>query len=176
MVSYASRTRTAAENASAPKQSADRETYVPPFNLITRGLGLNHTDLASGKNITIPVELFKFLMGSFIARGFFDERWYLETYPDVEAAINRGGVSTALEHYVNAGYYEGRSPGPCFVDRAWYEQYYKDLHGALQDGVIVDSAEHFQHNGYFEGRVAVPDQLPSREKWHILLREEDRDP
>jgi hypothetical protein len=172
MMSYASKKTAEEDNASLGGQSVSRDAYVPPFNMISKALGVDRTDLAPGKKVSIPVELFKCLMGSFLAQGFFDERWYLETYPDVEAAINRGSVSNALEHYVNAGYYEGRSPGPCFVDQVWYEQYYSDLGDALKRGEIADSAEHFQHNGYFEGRVPTADQLPDREKWRALLREE----
>lgn len=171
MVSYASKSRTGVEGAGLPR-TAGPESYVPPFNLIGKALDLDHSDLTPRKKISIPVELFKFLMGNLLSQGFFDERWYLETYPDVEAAINRGSVSSAFEHYLNAGYYEGRSPGPCPVDCVWYEEYYQDLQPAVRDGVIVDSAEHFQQNGYFEGRVPKPDQLNERKRWRLLLREE----
>jgi hypothetical protein len=88
--------RVKVDNASLGGQSVSRNAYVPPFNVIRKALGLDHADLAPGKHVSIPIELFKSLMGGLLAQGFFDERWYLETYPDVEAAINRGNVSNAL--------------------------------------------------------------------------------
>jgi hypothetical protein len=103
---------------------------------------------------------------------------HISVHPKLESQYLAWGnpkSQQTLEHYVNAGYYEGRSPGPCFVDQAWYEQYYSDLGDALRQGEIADSAEHFQHNGYFEGRVSTADQLPDREKWRVLLREETRE-
>jgi hypothetical protein len=137
------------------KQTSDvtqiKQAYVPPFTMIHQALELNDRDLYPGKTVAIPSEFFKALMGFVITQGFFDERWYLETYPDVEAAIRSGNLSSPLEHYTKAGYYEGRSPGPCFVDQDWYERYYGDLSEALKDGTIADSTEHYHQNGYFEG-------------------------
>lgn len=47
----------------------------------------------------------------------FDEEFYLETYPDVAAAIGRGEYASAREHYLAYGAAEGRAasrpnPGP----------------------------------------------------------------
>lgn len=45
----------------------------------------------------------------------FDGAWYLRTYPDVaECAM------PADEHYVRAGAFEGRNPGPEFDTMAYY--------------------------------------------------------
>ena len=40
----------------------------------------------------------------------FDETFYLATYPDVAAAIDRGAFANAYEHYVRFGAAEGRQP------------------------------------------------------------------
>lgn len=157
-------------NGSQPPNGADRERrYVPPFAMIGRALRIEAADLAAGKTVAISAQLFKYLLGLAISQSFFDQRWYLETYPDVEAAINEGGVGSAFEHYLTAGYYEGRSPGPCQVDQAWYERYYGDVAEALREGLIVDSAEHFHNNGYFEGRAATADQLAGIAQWRRVL-------
>lgn len=42
----------------------------------------------------------------------FAEAWYLETYPDVAAAIAAGHISGAREHYAYFGHAEGRLTGP----------------------------------------------------------------
>lgn len=45
----------------------------------------------------------------------FDATWYLTTYPDV----TESGMSPK-EHYVRAGAFEGRNPGPDFDTMAYY--------------------------------------------------------
>lgn len=45
----------------------------------------------------------------------FDPSWYLKTYPDV----TESGMSPK-EHYVRAGAFEGRNPGPNFDTMAYY--------------------------------------------------------
>lgn len=45
----------------------------------------------------------------------FDPSWYLQTYPDV----TESGMSPK-EHYVRAGAFEGRNPGPDFDTMAYY--------------------------------------------------------
>lgn len=58
--------------------------------------------------------------------GLFDVDWYLKTYPDL-ANISM----SPIEHFVNYGAFEGRSPGPKFNTR----KYTKDNPGVLIDGV-----------------------------------------
>ena len=48
----------------------------------------------------------------------FDEGWYLETYADAKAS----GISAA-QHYVRAGAFEHRNPGPGFDTYAYYLRY-----------------------------------------------------
>ena len=129
-------------------------------------------DLRPGNKVSIPAGLFKSLFATYLRDGFFDERWYLETYPDVSSAIKDGRIANAFEHYTTTGYYEGRSPGPCYVDRKWYEEYYKDVREALESGQITDSADHYYLNGYAEGRASCAEQLRDVEKWHKLLSED----
>jgi hypothetical protein len=50
----------------------------------------------------------------------FDATWYLEQYPDIEADAEH-----ALQHYLQIGAAEGRSPHPLF-DAQWYTQQYSD--------------------------------------------------
>lgn len=155
------------EGLKDPKSS--KSSYVPPFRVIQEAMKLEKRDLDSDGKISISVVLFKHLMAFAISQAFFDERWYLETYPDVDAAVQRGDESSALSHYMFTGYYEGRSPGPWFVHKQWYEQFYQDVAVALREGSIVDSAEHFHNNGYFEGRVAQVEHLPILAKWMKAL-------
>ncbi|MYM55874.1 hypothetical protein [Thalassovita mangrovi] len=45
----------------------------------------------------------------------FDAGWYLQTYPDVAHAR-----ISAKDHYIRAGAFEGRNPGPDFNSMAYY--------------------------------------------------------
>jgi len=45
----------------------------------------------------------------------FDEAWYMKAYPDVAASD-----ISAAGHYVRAGAFEGRDPGPNFDSMAYY--------------------------------------------------------
>jgi hypothetical protein len=40
----------------------------------------------------------------------FDEKWYLETYPDIAAAVESGEIPSAERHFRDIGYFEGRLP------------------------------------------------------------------
>ncbi|MGR3378674.1 hypothetical protein [Salipiger abyssi] len=50
-----------------------------------------------------------------MADPLFDATWYLQTYPDVAES----GMDPAA-HYLSAGTFEGRDPGPAFDTIAYY--------------------------------------------------------
>jgi hypothetical protein len=50
--------------------------------------------------------------------GLFDANWYARHYPDVPAA-----GEPALQHYLTAGLFEGRDPGPAFCSRRYLARY-----------------------------------------------------
>ena len=53
----------------------------------------------------------------------FDGAYYLEAHQDVRTAVLQGGISTAYEHYISAGYAEGRDTRALRNDGAdaWWE-------------------------------------------------------
>ena len=51
MMSYARKKTAGEDNASLGGQSVSRDAYVPPFNMISKALGVDRTDLAPGKKI-----------------------------------------------------------------------------------------------------------------------------
>lgn len=72
---------------------------------------------------------------------FFDESWYLETYPEVAAA----GWNPA-EHYFLYGATQRTNPGPNF-NSVWYVDRYSDV-----DAFGVNPLLHYLHHGRGEGR------------------------
>jgi hypothetical protein len=81
-----------------------------------------------------------------------DGEWYVETYPDVRAAIMNGQFKSAVQHYLAYGFQEGRLPSSPKVDEAWYLATYPDVAQAILDGKVKNGTDHFIHYGYIEGR------------------------
>ncbi|MGX9981111.1 glycosyltransferase [Methylobacterium fujisawaense] len=77
--------------------------------------------------------------------GLFFTEWYVARNLDVAAAGLRG-----LEHYLNFGGLEGRSPNPLF-DGAWYLKQYGDVADAKFNPLL-----HFIRHGWLEGRKPHP--------------------
>src|SRR5580704_11377191 len=117
---------------STSESPARRKAYVPPFRMLQNSPYVSTDNLRSDATVSIPMTVFKILVAALLKTGSFDERWYLETYPDVYRAIKDGNITDAFEHYATAGYYEGRSPGPREVDQKWYETHYGDVGEAVK--------------------------------------------
>jgi len=77
----------------------------------------------------------------------FDASFYLSTYPDVAAAISRGTVQSAEQHYNDFGRFESRNPN-AFFNTAFYLAQYPDVASAR-----VNPFQHFLANGAGEGRL-----------------------
>lgn len=80
-----------------------------------------------------------------LASDYFDESWYLDTYPDVASS----GMS-AVEHFLMYGGLMQRDPGPDFKT-AFYLRQYPDV---AETG--VNPLLHFLTFGEKEGRVPAP--------------------
>jgi hypothetical protein len=94
----------------------------------------------------IQAELRRLSNYRLIARsGVFDRRWYVTTYPDVDAA----GYDPIF-HYVDHGAAEGRDPSPLF-DGAWYLAENPDVRG---EG--INPLVHYLRHGTAEGRDPHP--------------------
>lgn len=74
--------------------------------------------------------------------GLFDEKWYLEKYPEVGEANLRPAA-----HYLMFAASGKFDPGPLF-DTKWYLERYEDVRLAGVNPLL-----HFHENGRFEGRT-----------------------
>jgi len=84
-----------------------------------------------------------------------NESYYLQTYPDVAAAVARGEFSSGCEHYSLYGKDEGRSAlAPCDEDS--YLQTYPDVAEAVSNGVYSFGCGHYYLYGQDEGRRPGP--------------------
>jgi hypothetical protein len=137
--------------ANLPKHEAER------INLMIYGVlsKLAKTTVADGvKHVSIPQDVFsRILVGAIKHKALFDEKFYLETYPDIATAVKSGQVSSGLEHYVVAGYFEDRFPRKLIVDERFYLQENPDVADAIKKGLIRSAQEHFEDAGFREGRA-----------------------
>jgi hypothetical protein len=84
-----------------------------------------------------------------IDRPLFDEKWYLERYPDVAAAVASGRSPSAIAHYVDHGKDEGRL-GYQF-DKTWYHQSYPMVERDIRAGRAADAPTHYELIGRYRG-------------------------
>jgi len=81
-----------------------------------------------------------------------DEAWYVQTYPDVREAMQKGIVPDAKSHYYRFGYFEHRMPYRIIVDDPWYQAQYPDVRAAIVDRHFASGQAHFDLLGFREGR------------------------
>jgi hypothetical protein len=85
----------------------------------------------------------------------FDPTYYLAQNPDVAAAVRKGKVSNAWEHFRKYGQFEGRSPNANF-DNKYYLNHNPDVAKAVRKGVFRSGVEHFVKYGQYERRIHNP--------------------
>jgi hypothetical protein len=59
---------------------------------------------------TVSAEALKQLLRLFIPFIPFDETWYCKSYPDVASAVRCHVISSGHQHFIDYGFFEGRSP------------------------------------------------------------------
>ena len=84
----------------------------------------------------------------------FNENLYLIENPGVAAAVVNGLFSTGFEHWLEFGFFEGRSPQFAF-DEEFYLANNPIVAQAVGNGVFVNGLEHYVRFGQAEGRLAI---------------------
>jgi hypothetical protein len=120
---------------------------LPTFGSLTR------TSTEPGdKAVEVSMQKLTSLLKPLIDSIFVDEKWYTETYKDVQEAIYAGKILNAKEHFVGSGYFENRMPHKIVVDEIWYLNEYTDVKDAISRGRFASAQDHFFMNGFAEGR------------------------
>jgi hypothetical protein len=148
------------------REASDKKTgnFVPPCRLLLDRLGLTETDLKK-ETVTVSAKYLRVLIQQFARAAPFDPEWYATRYPDVEGAVLAGDVPSLQEHFINAGYFEGRLPHELSFDPIWYHSHYKDIAAVFSSDDIVGMRNHYLTGGYYEGRVGTECALPLAEEW-----------
>ncbi len=111
--------------------------------------------MRAGRGQDDSVTLSKHVMAAVLEdllTGLVDEEWYLTRYPDVAAAVERGAVTSAREHYAVSGLYEGRAPCALPLDEVAYLKAHQDVAASVRAGDCGGALEHFLSSGFAEGR------------------------
>jgi hypothetical protein len=129
-------------------------TYLPPFDKLKTLVTISNE---KGKLIVnSSYEEFLGLIRKVLAVIEVDENWYLTQYPDVVEGIKNGKVSSAQDHFVHNGYFEGRLPFPIEVDERWYLTENPLVAEFVRSGRLESAQQHFESDGYKEGRLPFP--------------------
>jgi hypothetical protein len=139
--------------------------YLPAYRLIQQSLR-SQDDQAT---VTIPRDIFRRLLALMARASGFDDDWYSVAYDDVASALQTGAIKSALDHYSNGGYFEGRRPKVFEVDEEWYLQRYPDVAKCVDAGLIASAHAHYNQTGYFEGRVPNAEREHEVEEWNRVI-------
>ncbi len=86
--------------------------------------------------------------------SLFDENYYLETYPNVAAAVADGEFATGYDHYIKYGQYEGYRPSP-YWDENYYLQENPDVAASVKAGATSSGFMNYYLYGQYENRPGL---------------------
>jgi hypothetical protein len=152
-----------------PTTGGKYSQYIPPVKLAYKVLGINAIPRGEGK-VTVSARGLREIFALVLQNVTVDDEWYKETYLDVAAAIMSGDVAACREHFIRAGYFEGRQPCNHAFNENWYLGRYPDVAQACENGTVANAEEHFVHSGQQEGRAAIPEHDAAASEWIDLAR------
>ncbi len=126
-------------------------TYVLSFSALKARIPLK--SVGGQLKVDMTYDGLKAVIRTLLLAIPIDEDWYRREYPDVALAIDRGECSSAKQHFVDEGYFEGRLAGPVEVDEKWYLSEYDDVARGVASGDFVSARNHFYEHGLSEGRL-----------------------
>ena len=147
------------------------ETSLPHPTVLLHSLRISREGLSTRSKVAVGTSLLRLLLAEAIRNQPFDEAFYREANPDLDAAYRRGEITDLHEHFVKQGYLEGRVAVPPVVDEEFYLATYKDVREAMRRGDVASAREHYLRAGAAEGRLANPAQRPLADHWAAILAE-----
>jgi hypothetical protein len=125
--------------------------YLPPFETLRSYLTM--TNVKGEMMVSCSYENMVQMLRRLIVGVEVDEAWYLDRYPDIAEAIEKGIVESPRLHFVHDGYFEGRQPFPILVDERYYLAENTGVADFVRKGALKSGQQHFEENGYREGRL-----------------------
>ena len=154
------------------KKLSNKPTGMIHGKVLKKLLGEKGLAPGSNRKVLIPSSLLLYLIDIANYSLPFDEDWYLESNKDISDSFEAGKIDDAHAHFINSGYFEGRTPTKDFnfmVDEEWYLNTYPDVKAAVSNGTTTSAREHFFSVGYIEGRHPNLYSLKRGIDWTTLL-------
>jgi hypothetical protein len=139
--------------------------YVPHFDALLTNLGMTREEFASAERVMVPKAMLRFLMQVALTNSDFNETGYLESNPDVAAAVKAGRIESARLHYIGDGYFEDRRGATPEVDERWYLRTYTDVADAVRARTVESAQQHFAQCGATEMRAPSALYEPDAVQW-----------
>ena len=150
-------------------EEMEGERFFPSYKLLLKTAKETRGPGGELQAVTLPVPIIAaILLETFAAKGF-DEEDYLSRYPDVRQSVEVGRVKSGLEHFVRAGFFEGRLANYVPPDEHWYREQNVDVLEATEGGRSKNAEEHYIANGAGEGRAPTPEMERVVKEWVTLI-------
>ena len=141
-----------------------RSKAAIPVKRVFQLLGIDARDLGN-ETVSVSSAGLRLLLSELARQQPFDAEFYADTYPDIEAARLAGVLSDLQEHFVKAGFLEGRLPFEPPFDPVWYAQYYPDVASVIPAHDAAGLRNHFLSSGLAEGRSGTAASLAAAPGW-----------
>jgi hypothetical protein len=92
--------------------------------------------------------------------------------PDIAEAHASGQIKDLRAHFIQQGYFEGRSGAGPTVNEEFYTSTYPDVADAVKRGDVTSAGEHYLRSGAAEGRIPNALMKEEIEGWLSVLRDE----
>lgn len=147
----------------------NKSTFLPHIELLLQSLRISRDRLNSRSKVAIDTRLLRTMLQCLARQLPFDAKFYLANNPDIAAAHTAGTISDLREHFLEAGFFEGRFGAEPPVDELFYAASYQDIGTAIRRGDIVSGADHYMRSGAAEGRVPSEGMQSEVERWAAVL-------
>jgi hypothetical protein len=143
--------------------------FVPPYDLLLKHLP-GPKEGGRIDNLIVPRRLLDFLLRCLLEHVEFDETQYLRCNPDVATAIRKGEMPSGREHFIQAGYFEGRT-GAIPVQEDWYLARNPDVAAAKRAKKVESAEMQYRIAGANEWRQPNPRSVKDVNAWRSVLEQ-----
>ena len=126
--------------------------YFPPVALLCQALGITTDEIYTSDKVTVNVAALRKLVEVALGNVSIDTSVYAAQNPDIESSLGYDTIKLN-EHFIKAGYFEGRAFPWARFDTAFYLKAYADIAAAYHSKTLGDPFKHFQDRGVYEARL-----------------------
>ena len=143
--------------------------YLPSYKFLLSAAKELRTADGKLQALTLPLPIVSALLRELYLASGFNEDDYLERYADVRELVRSKKGTTALDHFVTSGFFEGRLANCVPVAEEWYRKRNPDVWQAIKKGQFKDAKEHYLISGANEGRAPSPELESAAEFWSDVI-------